>query len=319
MSVTGRVILAGAGAGVVAALMLLSPHAGGIGSLILVALGSLPIFAAGLGLGLRAALVAVAVETAILASWFGIVSGGMEALIVSGPVLVIVRQALLWRQVTDPQGRETREWYPPGMLVVCLTAIAAIAFLALAVLLAGGGTPVEQRIARAMTGMLTEGGGDPVAAGFGPEVALTARFPALGALGWMLMVVVNGALAQGLVQGFGKALRPAPRMADLALPRWFPWITGVLVGLTLVEGWLGFVGRNLLLIQGFAYFLAGLAVLHAWSMRFANRMVVLVAVYAAMMLPGLVMAVAAMGFVEQWAHLRLRLARSRPSGRAGGK
>ena len=90
---------------------------------------------------------------------------------------------------------------------------------------------------------------------------LASVIPGIAAASWMVMAVINGALAQGVLARFGVAWRPSPDLANLGLPR---WMTAALGGAALVtllgEPW-RFLGINLMIALSVPFCLGGLAVL----------------------------------------------------------
>src|SRR5438132_8017585 len=90
---------------------------GSYGSLVLVYLTQLPLFVAGLWLGTGAAAVAGITACVVLLAATDIIAAALFAALNAGPVVVLVRQALLARRDGDGHFR----WYPPGLLTVWLT------------------------------------------------------------------------------------------------------------------------------------------------------------------------------------------------------
>jgi len=306
--VNGRSIAVGIAAGLAASVLLMSAVSGSVAALFLVGFTPLPLFAAGLSQGVRTAVIAGLVTTLVHFSVSGVLGAGMFVLICVGPVVLLVRQSLLWRQTPD----QTVEWYPPGLLVHWASLYAAGLFLVASLVAMGSGSGLESRLARLLDVAMAERMGMPAVAEVRMVLEWFAAYPATILALWLINLTVNAALAQALLIRFGWALRPAPRMADLALPRWHGPITALLVVLAyLGDGWLEFTMRNLLVIQGFAYLMAGLAVFHAVASRFSSPTLPLAALYGLVsMLVWPCLAIVLVGFIEQWAHLRLRLERS---------
>src|SRR5271169_4360576 len=127
----------GALLGSVGAALYLAVLTGSPGSLILVYLAQLPLFAAGLWLGVAAAAAAALTASVVLLAVGGIIAAALFAGLYAVPVVVLVRQALLARN--GPEGAV--EWYPPGLLTAWLTGLG-LAALAVAVLLLGGASGI---------------------------------------------------------------------------------------------------------------------------------------------------------------------------------
>src|SRR5947208_281736 len=136
-----------------------------------------------------------------------------------------------------------------------------------------------------------------------------ALIPGIAAASWMVMAVINGALAQGLLARFGLAWRPSPDLAQLGLPRSLTAALGLAAAATLVGGTWRFLGINLIIALSVPFCLGGLAVVHAAVRRLPHPGMALIAFY---MLAGMfgwpLLAAAALGLVEAWLGLRRRLA-----------
>lgn len=283
----------------------------------------LPLFFAGFAFGPLTAAIAAMIGAAVV----GMIEGAVVWTYVLGfaaPVVIVVRQALLSRQVggdetggaetggTGP-GETALEWYPSGQLLLWLTGIGLFGFVvALAVTmgtpdgLPGVFRPALERLAGAMPGLSAE-----------PEAltSLSHWLPALIVGSWVVMMVVNGTWAQGLAVRFKMNVRPSPHYAALALPR----IAAPLLAIGLVVGWLGgesygYIGWTLAVALSVGYFLQGLAVLH-WLVQ-QGRMpgFLLWVIYGGMtVFGGLGVLVVMLGLFEEWAGLRRRLSGSRSS------
>jgi hypothetical protein len=220
------------------------------------------------------------------------------------PVVVLVRQALLARR--DTEGAVV--WYPPGRLTLWVAGLG-IGGIGVALLLLGGPESLQATlrdvIGRALDRLSenTLPDRDRVAA------TLAALIPGIAAASWMVMAVINGALAQGLLARFGLAWRPSPDLAQLGLPRWLTAALGLAAAATLVGGTWRFLGINLIIALSVPFCLGGLAVVHAAVRRLPHPGMALIAFY---MLAGMfgwpLLAAAALGLVEAWLGLRRRLA-----------
>src|SRR5213080_5412782 len=281
---TVAVLCGGVSACLYLALLLSSP-----GAMILVYLTQLPLFFAGLWFGVAAAAIAGLSGAAVLNAV---------------PVVVLVRQALLARR--DTEGAVV--WYPPGRLTLWVAGLG-IGGIGVALLLLGGPESLQATlrdvIGRALDRLSdnTLPDRDRVAA------TLAALIPGIAAASWMVMAVINGALAQGLLARFGLAWRPSPDLAQLGLPRWLTAALGLAAAATLVGGTWRFLGINLIIALSVPFCLGGLAVVHAAVRRLPHPGMALIAFY---MLAGMfgwpLLAAAALGLVEAWLGLRRRLA-----------
>jgi len=289
----------GASACLYLALLLGSP-----GAMILVYLTQLPLFLAGLWFGAGAAAIAGVSAAVVLLGASDVLAAAIFAALNAVPVVLLVRQALLARRNADG----TLSWYPPGRLTVWLTALGILG-IAAALLLLGGPDGLQATlrdiIARALD-HLTERSlpdRDRVAA------TLASVIPGIAAASWMVMAVINGALAQGVLARFGVAWRPSPDLANLGLPRWMTAALGGAAVVTLLgEPW-RFLGINLVIALSVPFCLGGLAVLHAAVRRLPHPGIALVAFYTLAGMFGWPLLVAAiLGLFEAWLGLRRRLA-----------
>ncbi|MDX1483001.1 MAG: DUF2232 domain-containing protein [Alphaproteobacteria bacterium] len=297
-----------AAGGLLSALLYLSAPWGLFGPL-LALFSPFPLFAVGFGLGLTACALAVAAALLTAAVLGGLSGMLLFAVIYGVPALMIVRFALLSR----PNAEGQTEWYPPGLLLTWIALYAAGAFVATAIFITGP-DGLERAISQhidSLREIFPRSGQD----GAPIDQALAATkplFPFLVATWWMAFTIVNGTLAQGVLERRGLALRPSPDLTTTALPHWF---AGVMVAAIVVallgSGWLSFLGGNVARILCVPYFLVGLAVVHSVSTAWPGRRAILFAVYLLLLLLGwiAVVVVAGLGFLDYWAGLRQRFGR----------
>lgn len=297
----GKAIAISIGAGLLSAALLLGVMAGSLGTVILAYLAPLPLFYAGLAYGLPAVVIAGAAGTAV-STVMGLMSGVAYLAAFAAPVAILVRQALLWR--TDAAGGT--EWYPPGLLATWLAGIAAAVFLVAALAASGaeGGLPGLLR-----PGLTQLYGVWAPDADTSEAVARIAELlPALVAASWMLMMAVNGALAQGLAVRIGANRRPSPDFAGLALPWFLAPVFGAAALAALLPGATGFVGVTLAVIAAVPFFFQGLALVHALARKTPMPGLLVAGTYVVLFVfGGLIVVVAALGVIEQWAGFRRRL------------
>src|SRR5438270_8705668 len=126
-----------AGVSVVCGLLAAGPYllvlTGSTGSMILVYLAQLPLFAAGLWLGTGASSLAGLLAALILASAGILLAAALFAALNVVPVVLLVRQSLLAR--TGPG--DAVEWYPPGLMTAWLTGLGLAAAVVMIVFLGG--------------------------------------------------------------------------------------------------------------------------------------------------------------------------------------
>jgi hypothetical protein len=125
----------------------------------------------------------------------------------------------------------------------------------------------------------------------------------------MVMAVINGSLAQGILGRFKLNWRPSPDLAALDLPVWIPIALAAAAGLTMLGEAGRFFGVNAIVTLSVPFCLAGLGVVHALTRRMSNPRFALVVFYVLAGLFGWPLLVAAaLGLVEPWLGLRRRLA-----------
>lgn len=317
------------GAGILSGLLYGGIFGGAAGGLLFGYFAPLPLFALGLACGVGASVTASAFGALIALLLGGSFGVGFYVLVNVAPVILLLRRAL----AADPGGpsggatgagaRTGTEsgagaapvaWYPPGRLLVWMSAVAAALlgafWLAALGLESGAHGVVDQFVAR-----MTDVGDGPFRPGAdddGSAVAFQAIvgvFPGVLLASWMIMVIINGLLAQGLVARFGRPVRPSPGMSDLRVADWIgAAFTGTLAGGLLVPGPFDFLLQNLAVVLAIPCFFSGLAVVHAFTKRFEGRLPVLVGFYALMLLTVWPVALlVAVGAADPWLDLRQRL------------
>ena len=130
--------------------------------------------------------------------------------------------------------------------------------------------------------------------------------PAVVATSWLVMVILNGVLAQAIAVRFGWNRRPSPEFSVLELPFWLWPLMGLAAFLALVgNGDLDALGRSVLMVLAVPFAFQGLAVIHKFANRWSHRQLGLAAVYAGIVVFNWpILAVVALGLVEDWMHLR---------------
>ena len=280
------------GCGVGAACLYLAVVLGSPGAIILVYMTQLPLFLAGLWLGTGAAALAGLTASLLLLAASDFLAAAIFAALDAGPVVLLVRQALLARRRDDG----AVSWYPPGLLAAWLTALA-LGGIAVAFVLLGGPDGLQSP--------------DLVLLTQRSEIAATLAIviPGVVAASWMVMAVINGALAQGVLARFGVNWRPSLDLAGLGLPLWIPIALAVAVVAIAIGDAARYIGINMAIALSVPFCLAGLAVLHAGARRLSHPAMALVVFYTLAGLFGWpLLAVAVLGLFERWLGLRRRLA-----------
>jgi Predicted membrane protein (DUF2232) len=290
--------------GVLAAGPYLLVLTGSTGSMILVYLAQLPLFAAGLWLGTGASALAGLLAALILASAGNLLAAALFAALNVVPVVLLVRQSLLAR--TGPG--DAVEWYPPGLMTAWLTGLGLAAAVVMIVFL--GGPQDMQAALRAVLAPAFDRQLGEITPELDELLAFVAFvLPGVVATSWMVMTVSNGSLAQGLLARFGVSWRPSPDLAALGLPMWIPVVLAVASGAMLLGGTARFIGVNVLIVLAVPFCLAGLAVLHTVARRFPRPAVTLTVFY---LLAGILgwplLLIALLGLLDSPLGLRRRFA-----------
>ena len=286
--------------GVAAGSLYLAVLLGTPGGLILVYMTQLPLFLVGLWLGAGMAALAGVAGALVLLAASDLLGAAVFAALNAALVALLVRQALLARRRHDG----TLVWYPSGLLTAWLTGMA-LAGIAAALLLFGGPRGLQAALQDVVSQVLDRVSRRPMPNRELVAEALAMLIPGIVAASWMIMAVVNGALAQGVLSRFGRNWRPTPDLAGLGLPLWVPAAVGLAAAATVFAGGLRFVGINVIITLFVPLCLAGLAVLHAAARRLRHPGIALVGFYTLAGLFGWPFLLVAL---ESWLGLRHRLA-----------
>lgn len=274
------------------------------GSMILIYLAQLPLFAVGLWLGVGASILAGLAASLILAAASNTVVAAAFAGLNAIPVALLVRQSLLAR--TGIGG--AIEWYPPGLLTAWLTGLG-LGAIAAALLLFGGPEGVQATLRGVLTPLLSQQDVESI-----PEQDELLNFvafilPGIVATSWMVMTATNGCLAQGLLVRFGANRRPSPDLAALGLSMWIPLLLALAGLVTIFGGTARFLGINVIIVLAVPFCLAGLAVLHTLARRFPRPAILLVTFYVLAGLFGWpLLLIAVLGLLDSPLGLRRRFA-----------
>lgn len=316
MSILKGISIAVAG-GLVSALAALAFLAASPLALVFVYVAPLPLFLVGLSLGPGAGVVAGASGVAVAGALGGGVAAVMYAFIHALPACLASRQALARR--LGPGGAP--DWYPPGAILCSLSLLATVALLAAALAsnVLGSGTEAIvanhlERGFRIMVPQLEPAEREAIVDRLAP------MFPGAVGASWMMMTMVNGVLAQGLLVRMGLSQRPRLPFADVWLPAWASWpLVGFAAASLLGADELRYLGQNGALIAAVPYFLLGLAVAHAFARWRGLPVLPLVVFYLVVVISDWAkLLVAGFGVAEHWVGLRSRLPGRSPARRPGG-
>ena len=297
------------GAGVISSVAVSSLVVGSTLALPLFYFASLPLYLTGLGAGSKGLLIALIAAVVTAGVIGGVIAAVPFALAYALPVWLACRNALMQRTSEDG----TPEWYPVGYIAAWITVLAAV-LMGVGTLYAGE-TTIDGSLEQTVQAFLNHALGNMVGnmpADLRGEIvlALSQYFPGMAAASWVIMHIANAATAESVLCKSGKALRADPSYSNAYLPDWCSWALVVAAAITVFgDGDLGYIGQNLTILMLTPFFLVGLAVVHSMARRYQSRTLLLVAFYFTLLVIGwAVMAVAALGVIEQWVGLRNRFA-----------
>ena len=268
---------------------------------------ALPLYLVGLSLGLAAA--ATAGVAATVGIWLP--GGGATAMVFLTitvlPAVVFVRQALLSHN--DTQGNQV--WYPAGNMVFILCMLGATLYSAAALWLSFLPDGFEGSV-RGFTEGMAETLLTQSAAQFRDAFVMKIApiLPGFAVASWLIMNVINAALAQGLLSRMQHNARPSPEIVSMELPYWFPLAAATAAATAaglLLDGSIGYFGSNLAIILFIPFFFVGLAVVHTLCRKKPAGAFLLILFYGMLIIfDRLIIFVAALGLIEQWVGLRRR-------------
>lgn len=274
------------------------------GGIILVYLAPLPLLLAGLGLGAQAAMIAGLAGFMISGLMGGVMAAGLYAVIDAMPVWLAV-SLLLFRKTANG----VEQWFSLGPVVAWLSLMGAIILGVSAMTFLGGGFGFEAAVSAHLSNAFN------IMAPLIPEetrselVALMAPlFPGTVGSSWVVMMIINTALAQAILTRRGWNMRPSPALADLTLPHWTSWlVVGAATLALLGQGQMEYMGRNLAMVLAAPFFFQGLSVVH-YAARYVTFPGTLLAFsYFVLLVSGWALLLAVgIGMIEQWAGLRIR-------------
>lgn len=281
-----RIILAAIGTVVLFAALIFLPFAG------------LPMAAIGLAYGLMqaalVALVSMVLLWLLMAPSLAIAFGFLFAI----PILATLRQALLSRQLADG----SFEFYPLDRLILLVIALcsggAALIFLSM-----GGEAGLPQAFANALASSpeISQLLGQMYSLSGPDDMLRIANIMLItGFASWPLLVVGNLQIAQALVVKTELNLRPPTDYERLQLPQGLSLILGVLLLVAVfADGAMATLFAALAAIVLSAYFLLGLAIIHAISRDWNARGFFLAGLYFLIfMMAWVIIPVSLMGLLD---------------------
>ncbi|MGB0341835.1 MAG: DUF2232 domain-containing protein [Parvibaculales bacterium] len=237
----------------------------------------------GLGLAIAAAILTGLLTSVLLSPVLGIVF----LLVFLVPSLMLLRQSLLSRPIASDvargDGAPSWDFYPAERLILMGGGLAAVGTIAIFASVADTPGGLPEILAQAMYSS--------------PELAdmvhqlyntrdftdfqLIARLIIItGLAGWPLLLLGNLQIGQALAVLSGKNLRPTPDYDRLQLPpRLVFLLAGFGIGTLVFDGTLSTLMAIFLALVTSAYFLLGLAIIHAISRPWNGRGWLLSALY----------------------------------------
>ena len=218
----------------------------------------LPFFLLGLWGGLRPLLGAGLLATAFIFLFDGpLLTAQFFLFFFLGP-LFLVHRALIHRKKTSKE----IVWYPSTFLLRDFTLLSGIIMVfALGVylyLMQGQHIPtITEGILRPFSGQ------EHIKDAEAFLIKIFPFLPGFFTFSWMLMMLLNAAIAQGFLTYIKANLRPTPSCRSLQVPTSFLIVLGFSLFLSFVGvGTLELLGKNAALILAFPFFLAGLGIVH---------------------------------------------------------
>lgn len=268
----------------------------------LMTLSVVPLFISGLGWGLIGGFISVATGAIAAALIIAPLFSLTYVLTCGLPVLVIVRQALLWRQED-----EKIAWYPSSNLMV-IWVFVSIALSCLAIVLLYMNeefrnalivqfdqiVPMLQKQGEAFKTLTAE--------------KIVWLMPQFFGPFWAIVLLIGGVLAQGVLVRFKKNSRPSPVFQDVRQPKWLAFATIAIFVINTFSNFADVILGSAMLTLVLAFFLQGMAIIHKVSKEWNYRSAILAAVYLIMILmfwPVLVIAL--LGLVDSWVGFRDRI------------
>jgi hypothetical protein len=310
--------LIGIGAGLVAAVLFASLANNSALAFMLFYLTPLPVLLAGMGWGVRAALLAFISATSLLAVVLSVKYALGFALMVGVPGFVLSYLMLLRRHIPADGAVQSRtEWYPFGRIIAWASVMAG-GLVTLALFLIGGdGESYRQMIASvfddaAMKQLQSMLGSEFDQAEFQLFVERFSRYilPAFAATFWLLIMVGNLWLAAKSAVISGLLDRPVPDFTKIDYPLFLSAGFMVALALNFSSGLVGLIGTAFLGAFACAHLLLGLGVVHVLVGGLPLKPLFLFALYAGLILtPWVGLPVTVLGLLEPFLGLRQRHAR----------
>ena len=281
-------------------------------ALILAYLAQFPLILAGLGMGVSASVLAAFAAVFLIALIGGLFSAMSFTIFGAAPSILLTKLAPLARSRSlegtgDEAPEDDLEWYPPDAMIMWLTGFGVLAFMAALFAASSQSGGLEGEIREELVLTVSQ-----FLASYDESLQQAAIdtvapfFPSALFVFWLVMMVVNAALAQGMLVRWNRNLRPTPDITQLKLPNILPMaIAAAGVIALLAEGTFTYAARNLVVILSVPYFFSGLGVIHALMRRVADSILPLVLFYVFLLFLGWpIFMITGLGFIDHWMGLR---------------
>ena len=326
--------IVGLGAGIVAAVLFASLATNTTLAMMLFYVAPLPLLLARLGWGRPAGQLAVTTAVVLVGIIISLKTAIIYGIAIALPALLLGYLALLNRSMVpeDPEGRPLAdmppvvEWYPPGHIVAWAAVIAG-SLVAVTLLLIGGNAEVyHQGVRKVFMDVIMpqlQSAGVPVDPVRSERyVAMVSRIllPAIAAIAWMCVMLLNLWLAAKSASISGQLPRPWPNLANLEYPPLMTVGFVASVGAALLPGMPGIMAMAFVGAFGLAYLLLGLVVMHQLVATTPFRPLLLAGLYLGILIVDwAALVIALIGLAEPLLELRQRaLRRSAPPPKGGG-
>jgi hypothetical protein len=285
-------------------------------------LAAVPLFIAGLGAGVLSGTVASLVgvgglcliKQAGLAVYYGVA--------IALPAAVLTGLAL---QHNEADGKT--EWYSEGNLMLAVVIYPCLAFVAAFASAAGhpGGLLGDTNV------MLSQSI-EPYKGQLNLDADTLKQLPVAldymarilpGTLGcvWIIVVALSLIVAQATLKQQSWNLRPGFDLKLITLPRWFVLpMAAALVASFFAPLPYNYLGTNLGVMLGLAFFVAGLAIVHSWAAKKKGGTWFLVVFYVLLSIPlpwtvvPLTVITLLLGFTDPWIDFRRHIAGMKTGG-----
>ncbi len=301
------------GGGILSAMCLMAPTAvpNNTWLLILACFANLPIFMVGLGYGIYPAILTCLVATLALISAIGsiegasVIQGGLIFVTLSAvPVCLLVRQSLLKTTLSNNQ----TSWYPVSYLLIGLVISAiALQFVTSIVFNYTGISNVENL--HADIEKLSSHNANEIYQAIGRIMPYVSGIIASS---WMLMLIINGVIAQKVLQLINRNLRPMPSLTEINLPNILTIVLATcgLIAAVLAGNSVGMLAANTAVILTVPFLLVGMCTVHLLCNTASNKKILLLVPFYLFIIifPVAILLIILMGIFEPWLKLRARFA-----------